>query len=395
MSDLDLPSRRIRWFQRVGPWLGIGTGPGTLAVGGALAARLSPPAVLGVILLGGFLLAALATAQGWAGQRQRQSLAVQAEKTFGRIGWVLNLMMALGLLGWLGFYIGLGGAMAAHLLGLPDPIGALLLTALLAGAAGWGVDRWNALAGWTAMAALLTALLVFHRVGVSWPPPPWPAPAAADIGLGIMQVVAYAIVFALRASDFTWDLAEGSDVLKVGMALYGTLVVFVGMGALMGWTLGHWNPAEALARTPGAFLGELLLTLAVIAPALSALHSAALATAALLSLPPSPVWALGLAWIGGVLGAARFDRWLLPFLNGLGWTLPPALVVILMEAWAGCRWDPVWKASAWGAGMVVAIVMGVLGIPFPMLGGMIAVLFVLGLRQIRTGWGGQGLRSSL
>jgi len=368
---------QARWFQRVGPWLGIGTGPGALAVGGALAMRLSPPAVLGVILAGGLLLAVLATAQGWLGQRRRYSLAVQAEATFGKAGWVLNLMMAMGLLGWLGFYIGLGGAMLAHLLGLPDAAGALLLTGLLAVILICGIDQWNAMAIATAIAALLTAILVFRRTGVVWPAPPWPAPTASDIGVGLTQVVAYAIVFALRASDFTWDLRKGQDVVKVGAALYGTLVIFMGIGALMGWTLGNWNPAEALAQTPGAFLGELLLSLAVIAPALSAMHSAALAVTACFSVPPSFPLMVGIAGLGGMLGAGRFDRWLLPFLDGLGWLLPPALAVILTEGWMGIELSPIWKTGAWGLGALGALVWGAFALPFPMLGGMAIALMVL------------------
>ncbi|WP_448595141.1 hypothetical protein [Thermoflexus hugenholtzii] len=368
----------VRWGQRVGPWLGIGTGPGALAVGGALADRFSPPALVGVILVGGFLLTALATAQGWRSWRRRQPLAAQAEAVFGKFGKALNLAMALGLLGWLGFYIGLGGAMTAHLLGLPDPLGALLLTALLAGVAGRGVDRWNALAGWTAVAAVLTALLVFWRVGVTWPAPPWRAPRALDLGVGLTQVVAYAIIFALRAGDFTWDLERAEDVWKVGGVLYGTLVIFMGMGALMGWTLGRWNPAEALTRTPGATLGELLLSLAVIAPALSALHSASLALSALLPRPPGFL-SLWIALFGGILGAGRFDQRLLPFLDGLGLAMPPALIVMLANEGLGLDLPSSLRAGAWLAGAVGALGLRFVAFPFPMMGGLLIALAVLGL----------------
>ncbi len=375
----DRSTPRVRWGQRVGPWLGIGTGPGALAVGGALADRFSPPALVGVILVGGLLLAALATAQGWVSWRRRQPLAAQAEVVFGGFGKALNLAMALGLLGWLGFYIGLGGAMTAHLLGLPDPLGALLLTAILAGAAGRGVDRWNAMAGWTAVAAVLTALLVFRRVGVTWPAPPWQVPGVMDLGVGLTQVVAYAIIFALRAGDFTWDLERETDIWKVGGALYGTLVIFMGMGALMGWTLGHWNPAEALAHTPGAVLGELLLSLATIAPALSALHSASLAISALLPVPSASFW---IALMGGVLGAGRFDRGLLPFLDGLGLAMPPALIVMLFDEWAPIDLSPSLRAGAWLAGAGGALGLRYLAVPFPMLGGMAIALAVLGVGAV-------------
>ncbi len=385
-SVVHLAERRPRWIQRVGPWVGIGTGPGALAVGGALVDRFSPPALVGVILVGGLLLAALATAQGWVSWRRRQPLAAQAEAVFGGFGKALNLAMALGLLGWLGFYIGLGGAMTAHLLGLPDPLGALLLTALLAGVAGRGVDRWNALAGWTAVAAVLTALLVFWRVGVTWPAPPWHAPRALDLGVGLTQVVAYAIIFALRAGDFTWDLEQVEDVWKVGGVLYGTLVIFMGMGALMGWTLGRWNPAEALAHTPGAALGELLLCLATIAPALSALHSASLATSALLPVPSAFLW---IALLGGILGAGRFDRELLPFLDGLGLAMPPALVVMLFHEWVPYELSPFLRAVAWLAGAGGALGLRCLAVPFPMLGGMLIAMVILGTgavgsKRIRT-----------
>lgn len=369
-------SPRARWRQRAGPWIGIGTGPGALAVGGALADRLPPPAVAGVILAGGALLTALAVAEGEIARRRRQAFAAHATAALGPGGRILQAGMALGLIGWLGFYIGLGGAMFAHRLRFPEPAGALLLTMALAGVVRSGINRWNLLAWATAVLALGAALEVVREVGMAWPSPPWPALKVEAVGAGLAQVVAYAIIFALRAGDFTWDLERGADVRKVGAVLYGSLGVFMGLGAAMRWTLGHWNPAEALRGRPEVALGEWLLGLAVVAPALSALHSAGLALAALGPFSPTGAGLLALG-LGGALGALRFDRQLLPFLDGLGILLPPALVVLVMEERIPQRPSLSLRWGAWGAGAFTAALLSKLQMPFAMGAGLAAAGVVL------------------
>ena len=62
---------RNGWLRRVGPWVGIGTSPAALMMGGGVAEKVQGAAMLAAIAVGVLLLAGLAAAQGLLGQRER------------------------------------------------------------------------------------------------------------------------------------------------------------------------------------------------------------------------------------------------------------------------------------------------------------------------------------
>ncbi|MEJ2557105.1 MAG: hypothetical protein P8186_12910 [Anaerolineae bacterium] len=95
----------VAWYRRAGIWIGIGTGPGVIVVGGGLAANLSLPVLLLAIPIGALALAALAVGQSVMSRRLRLPLAGRAVHAFGPgfgAGF-LNLMVALSMMGWFSF----------------------------------------------------------------------------------------------------------------------------------------------------------------------------------------------------------------------------------------------------------------------------------------------------
>src|SRR5437764_9537565 len=71
---------RASWLRRIGPWVGIGTSPAVLMMGGGVAQGIEGPLLMAAIGVGVVALGILAAAQGLIGQRTgRPLLALSAE----------------------------------------------------------------------------------------------------------------------------------------------------------------------------------------------------------------------------------------------------------------------------------------------------------------------------
>lgn len=357
MDQTTLTGPVVPWYQRAGVWIGLATSPGALVVGGSLAANLPASGLLLVIPTGTLILASVTVAEGIMGRRRREPLARRAASTFGPgLGaGLLNLAMAFGTLGWLSFYLGIAGFSLAKLLNLSDWSGPLLLAGGSLMLNELGLTRWNALVWVTTISAMSAAIIALTVVE---PQPVVGVPGTFGlVGFfwGIGNVVSYSTVFAVRCSDFTWDLATDTDVIKDGAIFLLLLIVSLGIGGILYQTTGGWNLADVLARTPSARLGHIFLVLAVIGPILSNLHSGSLAIESLASLKKRyGVFLMGL--VGFLLGATRFDHRLIPFLDLLGAILPPALAVLLAVAVIRQKVRPSVALLAWLAGSGAALV---------------------------------------
>lgn len=352
----------VPWYRRAGVWVGIGTGPGALSVGGGLAAQLSLPTLLVAVPVGALLLTALAVAQGAVSRQRREPLAQRASSTFGAgLGaGLVNLAILLGMIGWASFYVGIAGFSLATLLSLPSWAGAFLVVLALWALNELGLDRWNLLVWITTFSALGAAIFALVIMGARPTSGGEAGVSLREFLWGTGSVVTYGIVFAARAGDFTWDLEADSDVYKAGLALLVPLLIFLGIGAGLYQMVGDWNLADILAQHQSAGLGHLFLILSIIAPALSGLHSGALALESLASLNSRQSAGL-ICSASFVLGATRFDRWLLSFLDVLGAAIPPALVIMLLTAVLADKPRRSTALAAWTAGAVVSVILKLQG----------------------------------
>jgi hypothetical protein len=351
------PLPNLPWYRRAGAWIGIGINPGSLTVGGGLASQLPLPALLLLIPVGALALTALAVTQGIVGRRRREALAERAASTFGSgLGaGLLNLLMALGMIGWGSFYVGLAGFSLASLLSLPLWVGALTIAGTSFILSELGLNRWNSLVWITTLSALGVAIVALIAVGAR------PTFEMTTKGLGLYEllwvtgsVLAYAILFALRCSDFTWDLNADSDVIKAGLSLLILLMISLSLGAILYQATGDWNLADILVQTHLAWLGQLFLLAAIASPSLSGLHSGALALGSITRLSKRQSSAL-ICTVNFFLGATRFDYQLLPFLSMIGAILPPALVVMLATAVLRPKPSATAALAGWLVGAAVAI----------------------------------------
>lgn len=381
----QLPTGGVAWYQRAGVWIGIATSPGSLVVGGGLAAHLPQTTLWLAIPVGALILTSLSVTQGIISRRRREILPQRAAFTFGSgIGaGLLNLMIVFSTIGWVSFYLGIAGFSLATLLNVSSWIGVFLLLAVALILSELGLNQWNRFVWVTTLSALGAAIVALSLVE------PRPVSSVSyHFGLsgflwGIGSVVSYSLVFAVRCSDFTWDLERDADVVKDGIAYFVPVLIMFGIGVRLYRITGEWNLADILAQTSSAELGHIFLVLAVISPILVNFHSGALAMASLGSVKRR-YNVLLIACVTFFLGATRFDRQLLPFLDLLGAILVPALVVMLI---AVRLTKPSRTAAliAWLVGSAAALVFKIQGQLIHLVVGAVVSLVVLGLMNFLLG----------
>ena len=383
-------STSVPWYRRATIWLGIGINPASISVGGGLAARLSLFELLFVVPVGVLLLTLIATANGVLARRRRETFSQCLVTTFGG-GFgsnFLNIVMAVGMIGWGGFHTGVSSASAAELLDIPVWGAALLLSAAIFVLNELGVNRWALFLWITTLSTFGLALFALLAVDIT--------PALAeisrssnaltfDMGLwfwAIGTIIAYASMFSLRAGDFTYEMASDADVVKVNMWLLFPLLFGIAIGALLYQTTGHWNISDVLAQVQSAALGQFFLVIAVTSPLLSGLYSGILALEKVSPLNRRQSSAL-ISTIVFVLGAFRFDQSLLGFLEIIGAILPPALAVILVSA-AQKRRPASWiTISAWLAGAATTLAVKLQGLPSHIIvGALVGSIVVVGLSVV-------------
>ena len=211
-----------RWYNRAGIWIGVGINPASITLGGNLATKLDANYLLWVVPIGAFCLWAICFLSGIIGRRQRTKFIEWSSATFG-VGTgaiLINLSMALGMTGWSGFQMGLGGTSLANLFGINQAtwIGVLGMGILVFVLGNLEVNRWNWFVWFTTMSSLAMAIIAaVLAVQLSQGAGAAPASVTIDsfprsIFSVITAVIAYAALFALRSTDFTWDLVSDRDV---------------------------------------------------------------------------------------------------------------------------------------------------------------------------------------
>lgn len=199
---------------------------------------------------------------------------------------LLHGLLGFAMIGWFGFNVGLGGAALAVVLHVPAFAGPILLAAPIATIAVAGRQGWNGLAVVTTSAALLLVALVVWRTA-SGPPPvvpigPSPFGWVADTG----ALIGYVSVFSLRAPDFSHGLRSRRDLGVCVVLLVGATLAVALAGAALARVTGTVDVVAAISGVSVPILGNLLVTVAVVAATFTTLHSGSLAVRAVAPLSP-------------------------------------------------------------------------------------------------------------
>lgn len=356
--DESVNQYNARWYQRAAIWIGIGINPASITLGGGLATRLPLTALYWLVPIGAFLISSIAVLAGIIGRRRREPFTQWAQSTFGSgLGVViLNLIMAVGMTGWSGFQHGLAGTSLSNMLRLPPWAGVVILAVLWFILVNAGTNSWNYLVWVTTLASfalVFVSLAIVREQSVN--------PTPSDVLSGetavwvIGSMIAFASLFSLRTTDFTWDMASDFDVFLNGVGFFISFTISTLVGALLFQSTGEWDLSIILGGTNLAILAQLFLVISLMGPALSSKHSGALAWSKLIAQPHRLSLAL-IVLLGMTLGILRFDRQLLFFLDWLAAILPPAMAVMIgMALMRERRVNTAVALSAWIVGAVVAV----------------------------------------
>jgi cytosine permease len=310
-----------RWTHAAGAWLGIGTSPGTLLLGVSISQRYGGSIPYISILLSFILMFALLWYQGLLGLNppigEGHNLTQISSRYFGK--WmqrVVAALIAIGMIGWFGFSVGLGGAAVNTLMGLPNWAGPMILGIPILLFSLRGIRSWNGLAALTTVAVLLLVGLIFSRLGDN---------------NNLLALTIPTPANSVRAPDFTAGMNSRRDLI-INILLLCVPIVFIaiaGVGLHQG--NGSADLVAILAAPGGIVLGNILITLSVIAPTLTTLFSGAPALHAATGIKEIPAMVIITA-IGLTLAILRFDRQLLSWVIVLAAMLPPLVVPLAVES---------------------------------------------------------------
>lgn len=370
------PQRATRWQDVAGAWLGIGTSPGALLLGAGLAARHQGPVPVLSFVLGFAFIAVLVWFQGRLGLvpplGDGGNLTQVAPGYFGvHMQKLVGAMIALGMTGWLGFNLGLGAAALGALLNIQQGVAVLLLGLPILALSLGGIKGWNGLAALTTISVLVLVMLVVTQLGA----PAVPLSAGADDGYSIITdmaaLVGYVSVFVVRAPDFTAGLSRRLDLVIVASLLCIPLVLTILAGVNLRQGTGSADLVGVLAGPNGIGIGNLLITLAVIAPTFTTYYSGVPGLRAATGLGQKPAMFI-IAFVGMALAVARFDESLLSWLSILAAVLPALLVPLAFESTRRRRGNPgrILPVWLWLSGAVVSVALTLVRHPLALLAGL-------------------------
>jgi purine-cytosine permease-like protein len=377
-------SRPKRWSNMAGAWLGIGTSPGILLVGAGIAARYNGPIPAISILLSFLLMFAILWYQGQLGMAPPHGEGGDLNKITPRyfgplMQRVIGAVIAIGMIGWFGFNVGLGGAALSTLLNLPAYAGPLIIALPILALSLFGIRSWNSLAAVSTIVVLVLVGLVVWRLSARIVPVTFSLASPINIIMDVAAFVGYISVFSVRAPDFTSNLNSRKDlgILEVLLCLPILLIALAGVGLQQG--TGSLDLVQVLSRSDGLPIGNLLLAVAVIAPTFTTLYSGAPSLRASIGIGDRLGMIL-ITVIGLILAISRFDLRLIGWVAVLAAMLPPLLVPLAVESTMRRRKStprliPIW---VWLPGSMTSVVLTIARQP-------LAALIGLSLSGIATG----------
>ncbi|MGK5113395.1 MULTISPECIES: hypothetical protein [unclassified Geodermatophilus] len=359
----------VPWTRYVGAWLGIGSSPGALVLGAQLVDRQGGALPLVWLVAGAVLMGTLLVLQGQLGLRPPRGQGatfVEASRSYlpPRARVAVGLLVTCGMVGWVGFGVGIGAESLGRVTGLSSwlcAVGLGVVALLLVSA---DVRRWNVVAVATTLITLLLApllLLSLDRVEA----PVTTTSAGGGEGVVVLAAcVGYVAVFMLRSPDFSAGLPRRRSLLICVAALVVPAIGLCLVGAAMRLSVGSAADASLAGlsdvRWAGLAAGDLLIVLAVLAPTVTSAFSGGLALQVFTGLAARRGMAV-VALLGIALGVAGFHRELLPWLALLAGVAPPIAVPFWLETARRRRgraartiatWT--WLPASIGGGVLVA-----------------------------------------
>ena len=380
------------WLRRLGPWVGIGTSPAALMVGGGVAAGNERWWLAVSIVVGGVALAALAAAQGALGQRRHARLVTLASGSLGRQGGrrLASPILALMMVGWFGFNTSVAGAGLGRLVGVPERVGMAIFAAVMLAVAWHGLNA----VSWTALAAgLATVLLVTEGVHLALSDRTGPllGDGVPATSLGVLPAIAimvgFGAAFALRTPDFTHDLTMPRHVVwcaTLGLAL--PLIAFATAGAILELATGSWNLVDVLERLGSPTVAYAFVALGFTGSVLTNLHSGAISLEDAVPGCSHRTGLIAIAVVGTAIATLRFADWMISYLTALALAAPCLIGVLWLDELRGRRTVPGYRAlgiCAWGAGVAVGVVLRALQSPVALPAGIVTSAAIAGAPWVR------------
>lgn len=365
------------WLRRIGPWVGMGTSPAALMMGGGVGEGLEGADLVIALVAGVVLLTALASVQGVLGQATGLSLARLTAGPLGVRGSrrTASVVMLAMMLGWFGVNVGVAGVAVARLVGVPDLVGVVAFAGIMLAVAGrgLGVLSWSAtlagvatvvLAAWGLHLAFTDRAITLSGEAAGRNP--------TSILTGVVLVVGYGSAFSLRAPDFTHDLARPRQVVWCALVgLAAPVVLFALAGAALQAATGNWDLADVMRDLGSPELAYLFVALGFTGSVLTNIWSGGLSlTDALprVSRRAAQAW---VACVGAVLAAAGFAELMLPWLAIMALAAPGLVAVCAIHVVRGGRTDPGWGMTGlacWGVGFACGVALFLAGSPLALPG---------------------------
>lgn len=380
-SNIGIAKPR-HWQDVLGAWLGIGTAPGALLVGAGMASRHAGPVPLISILIGFVALFTILWLPGLLGVIPPVGEGLKLTEVAPRyfmpgMQRILAALIAIGMIGWFGFNVGLGGAALSSLLHLPDYVGPLMIAVAVLVFSLLGIQRWNGLAALTTIAVVILVVLISVRYSARVMPVTLSVRNPLLMIVDIATFVGYVAVFSVRAPDFTAGFTSRKDLFASVLLLSVPVVLIslAGIGLQQG--TGSTDLVGILAQPGGLAFGNLLVFLAVIAPSFTILYSGAPALRAAVGLDETAGMFV-ISAIGLGLAVARFDLFLINWLSMLAALLPPLIIPMAAEAARRRRGRephlvPIWL---WLPGAFTSVLLTVQSRPTAALFGLLVSAFV-------------------
>ena len=322
--------------------------------GAAVTGQVGPGIAIPAVVTGCLVLYFVCVAHGLQAWRARTPMGTSVRAIFGgRSGGALSTTMVLAMIGWCGFYMGVGGAALSDLTGTPQVVGSCSLGIVVLGLSLLGQERWNPLTYLTAGCAIALTVITVAAVPTD-PPPAIESEPVVGFMVALGGMISYAVVFAMRVPDFTVDINKRSGVWIVGLTMLVPLLALAALGVSLYARTGLFNLADVMAGTERPQAGQLFLTLSTIAPSVTAVYSGAISIESLSRVPHRVAMAT-VAACATVLGATRFDQSLIGFLEILGAVIPPALVVMLLTPRLARAPRAPHALLAWSSGAAAAL----------------------------------------